>query len=78
MKEIDIDNIILIILGLFVSGVLFWGAISMIQKSFSSNKVEIESETPQTLITPIKAKNSRELEKEYMRKQRQKMRDYRR
>ncbi len=86
MKDLDTDGIILILLGIFVSTILFWNIIKVIQKSFTSPDVKVESSNPlrSSQIIPsspkqdLKTKNARELEKEYMRKQRQKMRDYRR
>ena len=78
MKDFDFDGLIIFVLGAFVAGVLFFGIITIVRKSFRP-KPKTEAITPAFQTQQkTRAQSIRELEKEYRRKQQQKLRDYRR
>jgi len=78
MKDLDLDGIIIFILGTLVAGALFLGIIAIVHKSFKSEP-KIKTINPRDLETEQKerARKTRDLQKKLMEEQRQKIRDYR-
>ncbi len=78
IKNFDFDGLIIFVLGAFVSGVLFFGIITIVRKSFQPKPgTEAIAPSAPQIQQKTRAKSVRELEKEYRRKQQQKIRDYR-
>ena len=76
----DFDGIILFVFGVIIAGLLFWGIVTAIGRSFKPKEVEKSSFNSAQMISEQKsqAEEIRARQKEMMRQNQQKIRDSRR